>query len=209
LDLSDETIERSLRPFGVTVDPELVDRIRKYISTLLFWNSKIALTTVTDPEEILQIHFGESFFLAGVAGIGKGRVADIGSGPGFPGIPIRMVRATVDLTIIEPVAKKTAFLAEIVRKIGISGVNIIRCRMEEAPAIASNFDFVTARALGKYDELLHWARPRMSDVGRMALLLGSDEVTALVRLGGWKWQEPTHVPESRSRFVFVGEPQKP
>ncbi|HTW30709.1 MAG TPA: RsmG family class I SAM-dependent methyltransferase, partial [Candidatus Sulfotelmatobacter sp.] len=116
--LSDAFIKDVLLPYGMDPDGDLCAAIRAYIAILLKWNSKIALTTVTEPGEILRIHFGESFFACATAGIGAGRVADIGTGAGFPGIPIRMVSPSVDLILVEPVAKKTAFLHEVVRKLG-------------------------------------------------------------------------------------------
>jgi 16S rRNA (guanine527-N7)-methyltransferase len=202
--LSDERIELLLRPYGGSVGAALCEQMRIYISTLLFWNEKISLTTVTDPEQIVRVHFGESFFAARVEGIAKGRVADIGTGAGFPGIPIRMVSSEVELTLVEPVAKKTAFLGEVVRKIGISGVSIIRCRMEEMPVVTGGFDFVTARALGQYERLLQWAKTRLAENGRVILLIGEGEVERLAKLPDWQWQNPVRVPETEGKLVFAG-----
>src|SRR5580692_6658047 len=150
-----------LAPYGVVPDHGLCESINLSISTLALWNSKISLTTVTNPEEIVRTHFGESFFAARTIPIRAGRVADIGTGAGFPGIPIRMVAPEIKLTLVEPVAKKTAFLGEIVRKLGLSGVDIIRCRMEELPEDNCGFDFVTARALGEYKKFAKWAAGRL------------------------------------------------
>jgi 16S rRNA (guanine527-N7)-methyltransferase len=203
-DLSNEHIRLVLRPYGVAIDSELCEAIRVYISLLLQWNRKISLTTISAPNDILRVHFGESFFAAVEAGIANGRVADIGSGPGFPGIPIRMVRHLVDLTLVEPIAKKTAFLGEVVRRLGLSIVRIIRCRMEDVPAEVCGLDFVTARALGRYEDLLDWAKSRLSSDGRIVLLVGQAEVAKLSRMEGWTWRKPIKVPQSDSRFVLVG-----
>jgi 16S rRNA (guanine527-N7)-methyltransferase len=204
-DLTDERIREALLPYGVAVDSELCEEIRVYTETLLRWNEKISLTTVTDPDEILRVHFGESFFAASVAGIADGRVADIGTGPGFPGIPIRMVRPGMQLTLVEPVAKKTAFLGEILRTLGISDVRIIRCRMEELPAAdLAGIDLITARALGKYDALLRWSKTRISQNGSILLLLGDSDAAQISRNRSWLWREPVQVPGSRGRFVLLG-----
>jgi 16S rRNA (guanine527-N7)-methyltransferase len=204
LSLTDDLIEQQLLPYGVPIDQELCERIRIYVAFLLQWNSKISLTAITDPAEILRVHFGESFFAAAVAGIGKGRVADIGTGAGFPGIPIRMVSPLVDLTLVEPVLKKAVFLREVVRRLGFTDVNIIRCRMDEIPPNLE-VDFVTARALGKYSDLLSWAKSRLSRNGKLVLLLGKAEAERLMQEKGWQWGDTARIPETKGRFVVVGE----
>ena len=204
---TDPHIRDVLRIYGVESGPELCEKICVYISTLLQWNAKISLTAITDLDEILRAHFGESFFAASAAGIASGRVADIGTGAGFPGIPIRMVRPDVQLTLVEAVAKKAAFLGEVLRKIDIVGVNIIRCRMEEIPPDVNGFDFITARALGKYDSLLDWSKTRLSQTGRIALLVGQSEAEHLVQNADWDWNTRKIAPETSSRVVLVGSPK--
>ena len=205
--LSDGKIQEILRSYYVRVDALLCEDIRSYIELLLFWNRKIALTTITNPEEIVRVHFGESFFLAAAAHFEKGRVADIGTGAGFPGIPMRMVLPNAQVTLVESVGKKAAFLAEVVRKLNLTAIEVMRCRMEEIRQGIEPFDLVTARALGSYVELLDWVRPRLSTAGRVALLIGADEVDELKKTAGWNWQKPIKIPESRARFVLFGNPE--
>jgi 16S rRNA (guanine527-N7)-methyltransferase len=206
VDLSDERIRETLLPYGVVVHDDLCAAIRVYAQTLLRWNEKISLTTVTDPNEILRIHFGESFFAASVAAVTDGRVADIGTGAGFPGIPIRMLRLGVKLTLVEPVTKKTAFLAEVLRDLSISDATIIRCRMEDLSEDMTGFDLITARALGRYDALLRWSKTRISQNGLITLLLGDLEAEKISKDRSWSWQDPVQVPGSRARFVLIGRP---
>jgi 16S rRNA (guanine527-N7)-methyltransferase len=204
LQLTDDEIACALSPYGVSASQTLCEQIRIYISLLLRWNRKVALTTITDPKEILCLHFGESFFAASAAGINEGRVADIGTGAGFPGIPIRMVRPSVKLTLVEPVGKKAAFIAEIVSNLGLSGTDIMRCRMEEMSDSIRDFDFITVRALGRYEELLRWSKARLSQQGKIVLLLGYNEVNKIRGSRRWNWEEPIKIPDSRARFVLIG-----
>ena len=89
--LSDEIIIAALKDYGVATSARLCDQIRIYIDLLLRWNQKTSLTTVTDPAEILRFHFGESLLAVELVPIRHGRLADVGSGAGFPAVPIRMV----------------------------------------------------------------------------------------------------------------------
>jgi 16S rRNA (guanine527-N7)-methyltransferase len=204
--LSNQFLRDTLLPYGIEVEERLCELVKAYLNTLLEWNAKIALTTITDPVEILRVHFGESFFAAEAAQIEKGRLADIGTGAGFPGIPIRMVRHAIELKLVEPIAKKTAFLSEIARKLSLTGVEIIRCRMEDWPIGPQSLDFVTARALGHYDQLLDWSKTRLSEKGKAVLLIGESEVEKITRQASWKWREPAKIPQSRGRFVLSGSP---
>jgi 16S rRNA (guanine527-N7)-methyltransferase len=205
MQLDDQFIQQVLRPYFAPVDGELCEALRTYIVTLRLWNEKIALTTIADPVEILRLHFGESFFAASVAGMTKGRVADIGTGAGFPGIPFRMVLPSIAVTLIEPIAKKTAFLHEIVRKLALSDIDIIRCRMEDAPADVADLDYISARALGGYEELLVWSEMRLSQNGKVVLLVGEKEAAKLASSPRWRWDSPVKIPNSKSRLVLLGE----
>ena len=146
-----------------TANRALVAGIQSYIGLLLQWNRSISLTTVTDPEDVVRFHFGESLFAASCVPITDGRLADVGSGAGFPGLPLKMLIPSLDLTLIESNAKKAAFLAEAVRRLGLDGVHIFRGRMEEFQdgldlISSTSFDVITARAFGQFDSLLAWSR---------------------------------------------------
>lgn len=202
--LSDDLIRRTLEPYGAPDDAAFREAIRIYVELLLRWNQKISLTAITDPVEVLRVHFGESIFAAHAGGIDKGRLADIGSGPGFPGIPMRMVRPDISLTLVEPVGKKVAFLGEVIRLLGLTGTAIIRSRMEDIHVGPSAFDFVTARALGAYKRLLNWAKQQARPDVKIVLLLGADDCREVVKDRDFSWNIPVRVPNSKGRFVLGG-----
>jgi 16S rRNA (guanine527-N7)-methyltransferase len=198
-------IRELLLPYGVEADVALCDSVRSYATLLAQWNSKVSLTTVTDPEQVIRFHFGESIFAVSKLDIREGRLADIGTGPGFPGIPIRMVLPRVELTLVESNQKKAAFLSEVVRTLALKNVSIVRKRLEDLrdPEIYM-FDFVTARALGNYEGFLEWSRTHIPDLGRVILWLGSEEASKIGQESRWRWHGPVPIPRSRSRVLLDG-----
>src|SRR4029077_16432512 len=109
-----------------------------------------------DPLKILRFHFGESFFAACSVPIEKGRLADVGSGPGFLGMCVGIVLPGMSINLIESNSKKAAFLAELARELNLRHVDVIRQRFEEIPANLGRFDYVTARGGGQYEVPFNW-----------------------------------------------------
>src|SRR5579862_4995269 len=120
--IPDYLIEKTLAEYGVSVTSAIRSSVRAYISLLLRWNERISLTTITDPVEILRFHFGESMFAASAVPIRNGRLADVGSGGGFPGLPLKIMVPSLDLVLIESNAKKASFLSECIRELNLVGV---------------------------------------------------------------------------------------
>jgi 16S rRNA (guanine527-N7)-methyltransferase len=205
-ELSDQEIQNTLRPYGFSPYHGQCDAIRTYVSLLLLWNQKISLTAVVDPVEILRFHFGESVFAASSIPIENGRLADVGSGPGFPGLPLRLVVADLSVTLIESNSKKAAFLAEVVRELKLDQVEIVRQRMESLPADVAPFDYIAARALGGHERLLAWSRSRLTSNGKIILWLGEEESQNLSADSTWVWRDPIHIPGSIRRFILAGSP---
>ncbi len=207
-DTSDEKIKLALDAYGVQASPHLCASIREYISILLRWNRVISLTTVEEPAEILKFHFGESLFTLSAVPIEGGRLADVGSGAGFPGLPLAMVNPSLSVDLIESNLKKATFLSEVIRKLQLTGVNVLKARMEDLPRGVAGYDFVTARALGHHRELLSWASGSLADDGKLVLWIGEDEANAISREHDWTWCKPIHIPGSTRRFLLVGTPTK-
>lgn len=207
--------ERSRREPAVLSPAQLQD-ISTYIDILLRWNARINLTAVRHGEDIVTRHFGESFFAArhlfpatapaGTAAPGERssvlHVADLGSGAGFPGIPIKLWARDVSMTLIESNQKKATFLREVVRSLTLTDVDVQNTRAE---TVRETFDLVTLRAVERFAHVLPVAARLLTSNARLALLIGSpqaDEARAI--LPDLSWRDPLSVPESKSRILLVG-----
>ena len=202
--LSNEVIARELRPYGATASARLCDQIRIYVDLLLRWNQRTSLTTVTDPEGIVRFHFGESLLAVTAVPIRHGRLADVGSGAGFPAVPIRMVSEDLNVILIESNQKKATFLSEIVRELQLANVDVRRSRMEEIDFSRDTVDFVTARAIGIDDEFLDWSRKALNPNGSIVLWLGEESAREVSRDASWKWADSIRIPQSERRVVLHG-----
>lgn len=192
-----------LAPYYSLADPTLIEHIRAYVGLLLEWNQRISLTTVTDPAEIVKFHFGESLFAASALKISDGRLADVGSGAGFPGIPLAIAIPDLHVTLIESNAKKAAFLSEVARRLAMSKTTVLRSRMEDVRSVEP-FDFICARAIGKHASLMRWSRSKLTPMGRLVLFLGQEGVQTVREMSQWDWESPIKIPNSLRRFVLSG-----
>jgi 16S rRNA (guanine527-N7)-methyltransferase len=204
--LNGAQVTEALKPYGLAPSSDLIEGIRAYIELLLKWNRSISLTTVTDVEQILRFHFGESLFAASMLPVEKSRLADVGSGAGFPGIPLAMASTRLKVTLIESNAKKYAFLNEVIRKLELRNVAALHSRVEQIKTATRGIDIITARAVGNFDDLLGRSREMMGGHGRIFLWLGSDDVAKLTSDSRWKWYPPRHIPGSQRRYILVGSP---
>jgi 16S rRNA (guanine527-N7)-methyltransferase len=202
--LSDHVISKELQRYGIASTTEISSAIRAYVPLMLHWNRKMSLTTVTDPVEIVRFHFGESMFSAPILTNKNGRLADVGSGAGFPGIPLKLVEPAVEVTLIESNAKKASFLSEAIRELKIEGVEVYRGSFEGFGGGRFGFDYVTARALGMHDRLVRWSRGQIDVGGSLILWLGGADALHVARHQSWRWKEPLLIPGSLTRFILVG-----
>jgi 16S rRNA (guanine527-N7)-methyltransferase len=202
--IPDKTIALILSEYGVAATPAFCLAIQKYISVLLRWNKKIALTTITDPPDIVRFHFGESMFGASVVPIKEGRLADVGTGAGFPGLPLKLLLPSLDLILIESNAKKASFLSECIRELNLTGVEVYRGRFEDIKSTESRFDFVTARALGGYSNLVTWSQRRLNLKGALVLWLGERDATEIRKSPNLSWRAPVPINGSDRRVLLVG-----
>jgi 16S rRNA (guanine527-N7)-methyltransferase len=201
---SESTIRKALSEFQIDVNADQVGQIQEYIRLLLVWNEKVNLTAIRDPLEILHRHFCESMFAAKVVDLGKCRLADIGTGAGFPGLALKILLPDSQIVLVESNIKKATFLAEVVRALGIKGANVMVSRYEELGEEIAPIDYLLARALGEFEVFLKWAASQRVDAKRVVLWLGAADVEEVQKNFLWAWEPAITVPQSLRRVLLVG-----
>ena len=169
-----------------------IETLDAHYEFLLRWNRVLNLTSVHSAEEAVERHYCESLFLAAHLPAGPLRIADIGSGAGFPGIPVAVVRPESSVTLIESHQRKSVFLREATRE--LSNVHVLSKRAE---TLDQTFDHVVSRAVS-YEDL---AAP-LNRIARAADLLTGREAPPLSL--SFRWEEPILLPWGKNRFLRMG-----
>ena len=186
-----------------------LDQISTYIDLLLRWNSRVNLTAIRDPEQIVTRHFGESLFAArhlvpDPAPSPAAPIVDLGSGAGFPGLPIKIWSPQSPVTLVESNHKKVAFLREVIRSLTLTSIDVFSGRAEDYPAASAAL--VTLRAVERFGTVLPTAATLLAPKGRLALLIGSAQVRkAQSTLPELIWNPPLPIPCSSNRVIAIGE----
>jgi len=203
--LSGDTIRHALGEFQIHVSDEQVFLIQKYTQILKRWNEKLNLTAIRDPLEILYRHFCESMYAGVAVPVEFGRLADIGSGAGFPGIPLKIFRPELELFLVESNIKKGTFLAETIRELELKNARVLISRYEELSEELAPLDFVCSRAVGEFGPFLEWAASERLSARRTLLWIGGRDLEEARKSSLWEWQEPIAVPQSLRRYLLVGD----
>lgn len=165
---------------GFELSPEVQRAFSIYADELLAWNQNINLTAITDPAAVEMRHFLDSLsVLLAVSLVPGQRVIDVGTGAGFPGLPLRLVCPQIELTLLEATAKKTHFLEHLIGRLKLTNVRILNARAEEAGQDAANrerFDLVLARAVAQMPVLGEYLLPLCKIGGRCVALKGENAV---------------------------------
>lgn len=200
----EETIRRALGEFQVSVTSEQVLKIQQYIKILLTWNEKVNLTAIRDPREVLYRHFCESMFAAPLVPIEGGRLADVGSGGGFPGLPLKIIKPELQVFLIESNVRKATFIAEVVRELELTDTRVLVSRYEELGEEVGPLDYACSRAVGEFGPFLHWARSEQIASKEVILWVGGRDLAEVQKISGWDWREPVTIPHSLRRYIVTG-----
>ncbi|MDR2646886.1 MAG: 16S rRNA (guanine(527)-N(7))-methyltransferase RsmG [Oscillospiraceae bacterium] len=187
-------LTEAIQSYGITLNPKALEQFRQYYEMLLAKNERMNLTAITAPADAAVKHFADSLLLlAAYAPAAGGSLLDVGSGAGFPGIPLAIARPDLRVTLLEATAKKCDFLKEAVRALGLR-TDVVQARAEDAahnPALRGQFDAVAARAVAALPVLAELCMPFVCQGGVFAALKGplaQDEIRqakrAIAILGG-------------------------
>jgi 16S rRNA (guanine527-N7)-methyltransferase len=202
-----------LRPYIEDLSCTQFEQISTYIDILLRWNAKMNLTAIREPEQIVTRHFGESLFLArklaeeGVLFGGEvksPKVVDVGSGAGFPGIPLKIAYPVITLSLVETQQRKAVFLKEVLRAINLDA-EVKNVRAEEfAKSYPRSADVATLRAVEKFEAILPIVSGMVRPTGKLALLIGRNQTwTARSLLKNWHFAPLLAIPGSENRVILL------
>lgn len=200
-----ERIRAILEDYLSPVPGGIEEKVCKYLEVLDLWARKMPLTSVRDHERVVRFHFGESIFAVSLMRHGsEGRLADVGSGAGFPGLAIGLALPSLSTVLIESNRKKCAFLQEVIRSVSAIKAEVISAPFEMAKIAPASLSFVTCRALGGHEAVLEWAREKLQPGGSVLLWLGREHAEKIRRKSDWRWDHPALIPGSRERFILKG-----
>lgn len=201
-----DQFRRVCSSFGINLSQEMIDKFKIYTSLLLEWNQRMHLVSKRDvePSRILR-HFVDSLCILKAIDIPKGaRLLDLGSGAGFPGVPIKIVRDDIQLTLVESIRKKTLFLRKLGESLRLEGINIVNRRAEELTDqddFKENFDLVTAKAAGRLRDIVPLSMPFLRTGGLLVAYKGKDARREIAETGLLQQCQIKEVVKNASREI--------
>jgi len=179
---------------GVILTKEQVDLFMNYLELLGLWNKKINLTSLKDDGDIIVNHFLDSVTAVSLVRDGS-RLLDIGSGAGFPGVPLKIMLPSLRVTLLDSVHKKVAFMKGLIKSLSLTDINAVWGRAEDDGngIERGTFDFVITRAVGKISDIVRLSEPYLVAKGRIIVMRG--------RRGEEEWKGAE--PSLRDRFSLI------
>ncbi len=188
-----DLLARCAAPYEVVITDTLYERLNTYARLLVEWNEKMNLTAITDPVGVAVKHFADSLTVAPLLPHGNFTLIDVGTGAGFPGVPLALLRDDCALTLLDSLNKRLVFLETVCREVGLKA-HLVHARAEEGgrkPELRERFDVATARAVAALPTLCEYCLPFVKVGGRFLALKGPDgdreqeaAARAVMTLGG-------------------------
>ncbi len=190
----EEMLSDGASELGIELSAVQTGQFMHYLDMLKHWNRKINLTGLKGDRDIIVNHFLDSITPAPLIPEGA-KVLDIGSGAGFPGIPLKIVSTSLMITLLDSVHKKVVFMSEVIRELGLKGITAHwgRAEDEENGIERASFDCVITRAVAGISDILEFSAPYLAHEGRIVLMRG--------RRGEEEWELVEK--ETRGRFRLV------
>lgn len=214
MELLQETLQMGCEHFGFTLSEFQREQFETYARLLVEWNEKMNLTAITKPQEIAMKHFVDSLLLTKAIEVERGAsLIDVGTGAGFPGIPVKILREDLQLTLLDSLKKRIGFLTEVTGKLGLGAI-CIHARAEEQgkkPQEREQYDIACARAVAHLRELAEYCLPFVRVGGVFAALKGYEieqelqEAKKAISLMGGQVEniEKYELPDTSRRSIVI------
>ena len=203
-----EDLEAGLQ--ALALDPALAAPLMRYLGLLLRWNAAYNLTAIRDPREMVGKHLLDALSMASYVGpdAGIGSLADLGTGPGLPGVPLALVHPALQVVLVESNGKKARFLREVVRTLGLANASVAESRIE-ALRRPGEFQAITARALATLPQILAFGGHLLAPGGVLLAMKGArpdEEIQALPAAWALRALHPLRVPglDAERHLVVIG-----
>jgi 16S rRNA (guanine527-N7)-methyltransferase len=171
-----EILIQGSRSYGIELDEVQVEQFILYKDLLKEWNEKINLTAITEDEDIIKKHFIDSISIAKSGLFKEGmKIIDVGTGAGFPGIPIKIIYPGIDVCLLDSLNKRINYLNEVIEKLQLKGISTIHGRAEDIarkPEFRESFNIATARAVANMAVLSEYCIPFVKTGGYFAAMKG-------------------------------------
>lgn len=209
-----ERLAQKCSTWNIALSPAQLDLLDRYAELLVDYNQKVNLTAITSPQGIEDRHFADSLLFAAQPEV-TGKVVDVGTGAGFPGVVAKIYKPDLQLTLMEPTGKRVDFLRYLCAELGLTGVEFAKERAEEAARKVwrEQFDVACARAVAALPVLCEYCLPLVKPGGRFIALKGPEAdaeakaaANALKKLGGAYRETRTFtLPDGSARGLVVCE----
>lgn len=171
----EKILQDGLEALGLTMDEGALARFNTYHEYLGERNKVMNLTAISGVEDTARLHFLDCAALLGAADFSGARVVDVGSGAGFPGLPLKIIKPEIRLTLLDSQKKRVDFLTEVCQRLGFDDVACIHVRAEEAPAeLRESFDIAVSRAVARLSMLCELCLPFVRPGGLFLAMKGPD-----------------------------------
>lgn len=171
-----QKMQQYAKEIGIMLQEKQIEQFEQYMELLLEWNQKINLTAITKQEEIILKHFIDSLTIAKYVKPNT-KLVDVGTGAGFPGIPLKIVKEDVEITLVDSLNKRINFLQEVIEKLKLEKIQALHFRAEEfgkQKAYRESFDYATSRAVANLATLSEYLLPLVKVKGKTINMKGSE-----------------------------------
>ena len=198
---------------GLQLNDNQLQQFTRYYEMLIEWNEKFNLTSITGREDIYVKHFYDSILPSLYRDL-KGSLADVGSGAGFPGIPLKIMYPDLEVTLIEPTGKRCTFLNEVISQLSLDKITVVNMRSEDYARENVRFDFVTARAVAELNILTELCLPLVKTDGHFIVMKGPkayqelENASRAIRVLGGTVREVREIPLSSDQTRVLIDIQK-